>query len=246
MAIQKRTYIDFLGQPEPSVWLTAAVGGTHVADGTDNSVNQWQFSNGAQLEVINADANADIIPTKVAGEGLRIPLDSANEDGIEITVSDSLNSTGPCFTVGTDAAFRVDMKVKIVDVSELDVAAVGFRKQAAYTAAIEADGELITDYTDIACLNVNLGNIDTNTRINSSGPSAVDTTDDWADAAVHKVKVLVSSAGVVTYKLDNTTPGAAAAFTFDDGEVVTPFFFYLNDSDVAGAVVLQKLKHGRQ
>ena len=49
---------------------------------------------------------------------------------------------------------------------------------------------------------------------------------------------------VVTYKVDGSAPAATAAFTFDDGEVVTPFFYYINASDVAGAVILRKVTWG--
>jgi len=58
--------------------------------------------------------------------------------------------------------------------------------------------------------------------------------------------VYVSAAGAVTYKINGVTPGTVAAFSFDAGEVVTPFFFLLHASDLAGAVVLRKYEVGRQ
>ena len=234
MAIQKKCYVDFLGGPEPATQLTLASGGTGAAAGSDNNVNQWLFANGAQLECLATAASTDIVPAKSAGVGLVIPNDQTDDEGVEIIVSDSLNSTGPCYTIGTDAAFRVDMKVKIPDVSDYDVAAVGFRKQAAFTAAIEADGELITDYTDIACLNVNLGNIDTNTRINSATGTATDTTDDWADDAAKTLSVLVSAAGVVTFEIDGAAPTVNTnTLTFDSGDVVIPFMAFTRAATTA-------------
>lgn len=227
MAIQKKCYVDFLGGPEPATQLTLASGGTGAAAGSDNNINQWQFAGGAQLEVLCSAANADIVPVKEAGVGLVIPNDNASDDGIEVIVSDSLNSTGPCYTIGTDAAFRVDMKVKIKDVSDYDVAAVGFRKQEAFTSATDADGELIVDYTDIAGLNVNLGNIDTFTRINSATGTATDSGDDWADGATKTLSVLVSAAGVVTFQIDGAAPTTNTnTLTFDNGDVVIPFMMF--------------------
>ena len=92
--------------------------------------------------------------------------------------------------------------------------------------------------------------IKSETILNNGTTTATDLTapssGDWADGATHTVKVKVSAAGAVTYELDGTAPTGAVAFSFDVGEIVTPFFFYLNDSNVAGAVVLQELKHGRQ
>ena len=227
MAIQKKCYVDFLGGPEPATQLMLASGGTGAAAGSDNNVNQWLFASGAQLECSCTAASSDIVPVKEAGVGLVIPNDDAGNEGVEILVSDSLNSTGPCYTIGTDAAFRVDMKVKIKDVSDYDVACVGFRKQEAYTAALEADGELITDYTDIAGLNVNLGNIDTFTRLNSATGTATDTTDDWADGATKTLSVLVSAAGVVTFQIDGAAPTVNTnTLTFDSGDVVIPFICF--------------------
>ena len=223
MAIQKKTYIDFLGGPEPSTQLTGASGGTGVAAGSDNDINQWQFANGAQLEVLCTAANADIVPVKSAGVGLVIPNDNTANEGIEMTVSDSLNSTGPCYTIGTDAAFRIDVKFKITDVSDYDVACVGFRKQAAYTAAVEAHAELITDYDDVALLNVNAGDIFTGTRLNAGTGTLTDTTDNWADTATKTLSVLVSSAGVTTFQIDGAAPTTTQTHTFDDGDVVIPF-----------------------
>ena len=227
MAIQKKCYVDFLGGPEPATQLMLASGGTGAAAGSDNNVNQWMFANGAQLECSATAANSDIVPVKSAGVGLVIPNDNTANEGVEILVSDSLNSTGPCYTIGTDAAFRVDMKVKIPDVSDYDVACVGFRKQEAYTAALEADGEIITDYTDIAALNVNLVNINTCTRLNSGTGTATDTDDDFADDATKTLSVLVSASGVATFQIDGVAPTTNTnTLTFDDGDVVIPFMAF--------------------
>ena len=37
-----------------------------------------------------------------------------------------------------------------------------------------------------------------------------------------------------------------AAFTFDAGEVVTPFFYFLHDTDVCDTVILQSFECGHQ
>jgi hypothetical protein len=43
---------------------------------------------------------------------------------------------------------------------------------------------------------------------------------------------------VVTYKIDGAAPSVTAAFTFDSGDTLIPFFYFLNDTDLAGAVEL--------
>jgi len=227
MAIQKKTYVDFLGMPEPEVHLTHATTQTGVAAGTDTKANQWMFANGSQLECWMGDASAHIVPVKVAGVGLDVPLDAADNDQIQVIVSDSVNSTGPCFTVGTDAAFRLDVKFLIDDVSDMDVCAVGFRKQAAFVEDLQTPADWKTAYTDMAALSCNAGNIYIYHSLNGND-AEVDTTDDWADAATKTLSVLVSAAGVVTYLIDGVAPTTTLAQTFDDGDVVIPFFEAIN------------------
>ena len=235
MAIQKRTYIDFLGQPEPFCQLTNASTGTGIAATGDTSVNQWTFSNGAQLEYRQELASADILPVKTAGVGLVIPNDNVNQEGGEIIVSDSVNSTGPCFTVGTDAAFRFDLKVKVPVVADYDIIAAGFRKQAAMVNDLNDDPELITLYDDIACLNINEGTIDTCMRLDSGTGVDTPTTDTVANDATVTLTTLVSAAGVATFLIDGAAPTVNTnTMTFSDGEVLIPFFAYCKD-DTAGA-----------
>ena len=111
--------------------------------------------------------------------------------------------------------------------ADFDVACVGFRKQEAYTAAIQADEEIITDYEDVAALNVNLGNIDTCTRLGSGTGVDTDTLDNWANAATKTLSVLVSSAGVVTFLIDGVAPTTNTnTLTLADGAVVIPFMAF--------------------
>ena len=228
MAIQKRTYVDFLGMPEPEVHLAHANGGTGVAAGTDNSKNQWMFANGACLEAWNGEASALIVPVKVAGVGIDIPLDAVSNDAMEILVADSINSTGPCFTVGTDAAFRVDVKIKLDDVSDYDVCSVGFRKQAAFVDDLTDTAGWKTAYTDMAALSSTSGDVYIYHSLNGAD-AEVDTTINLTDGDTFTFSVLVSAAGVVTYELNGMSPAVGSyttlAQTFDDGDVVIPFFY---------------------
>ena len=223
MAIQKKTYVDFLSSPEPEVHLIHAAGLTGVAAGTDNKANQWMFSNGGCLEAWMGEASALIVPVKVAGVGIDIPLDAVSDDAIEILVADSINSTGPCFTVGTDAAFRIDVKVKLDDVSDYDVCSVGFRKQGAFVDDLTTTANWKTAHTDMAALNSTQGDVYIYHSLNGND-AEVDTTNNFADAATHTFSVLVSAAGVVTYLIDGVAPAATLAQTFDDGDIVIPFF----------------------
>ena len=170
--------------------------------------------------------------------GLDVGLDQTDNDGVEIC-GGILASNKLTFTVGTDPAFYAKLRFSIADVSGTDDCAFGFRKVEAYQANID-------DYDEMAALNVISGNVTIETILNAGATTVTDTTEDWADAAEHELEVRVSAAGVVTYKFDDGTPATVAEFTFDDAEVVVPFFYFLHASDVAGAIVLTHFECGPQ
>ncbi|MEE8151269.1 MAG: hypothetical protein V3T43_06095 [Nitrosomonadaceae bacterium] len=171
-----------------------------------------------------------ILAPVLTATGLNVSLDQTDNDGVEITQG-ILAIGRHAYVVGTDGKFFLRVKFKIADVSGTDDCAVGFRKAEAYQAAIDS-------YDEMAVLNVISGDVNIETILNNAATTTTDTTDNWADAATHTLTVRVSAAGVVTYQFDNAAPTTVAAFTFDDAEVLIPFFYFLHDSDVAGAVEL--------
>ena len=79
-----------------------------------------------------------------------------------------------------------------------------------------------------------------------SATTSTDTTDNWADGESHTLRIDVSSTGIVTYKIDGATPTVLpAAYTFDDGEVVTPFFYLLHTSDASESLILESFTCGK-
>ena len=98
----------------------------------------------------------------------------------------------------------------------------------------------------MAVLNVILGDLFIETVLNTGATTSTDTTNNWADAATHTLKVLVSAAGVVTYQIDGAAPTTTAAFTFDNAEVVTPAFYLRHATTSPTSVVLQELECGLQ
>jgi hypothetical protein len=216
--------------------------------GLDTAIARHDYDDGLRLLVQNIGTQTTVSPISNAA-GMDYSYGNTNNLGVQWALADPVakeyHSSGPRidrYVVGSDAFF-CELRWSIADVDGADEMAFGFRKVEAFQAAID-------DYDEMACLNSISGDIKSETILNDGATTTTDLTSpssgDWADGATHKVKVLVSAAGAVTYKLDETTPGAAAAFSFDSGEIITPFFYYLNDSNVAGAVVLQKFKHGRQ
>lgn len=176
---------------------------------------------------------------------LDIGMDQTNDDGVNIWTH-MFPASGRPFVIGSDAAFYGLLKFSIADVSGTDDFHFGFRRAEIPNAAFD-------NYLDAAGFHVNGTTLNLETILNNAATTTTNTTDAMADAArTYTFKVLVSAAGVVTYQHDITTEGTlaaptvTAAFTFDDGDPVVPFIFFLNSADVAGEVAIYKWEVGYQ
>ena len=228
---KKFTSIEFEGIP-----VTQLIGGG-AATGTTGDENAM-IIDGEAFEYHILGTQTIVSPVSAA-DGLNVGMDQAENDGAEFTNGITSGSKS-AFTVGTSAAFYAKCSFIIPNVSGTDDCAFGFRKAEAYQANID-------DYDEMACLNVISGNITIETILNNGATSSTDTTDDWADTEEHTLEVYVSAAGVVTFKIDGAAPTTTATFTFDDAEVVVPFFYFLHAAaPVAGAVTLTKWEVGYQ
>lgn len=225
-------YIKQYFNSEPASCGKAGVGAAVGAAGSENLM----VLSDSILEYHIAGTQTILSPS-LGTNGLNIGMDQTANDGVEICCGISAHNKG-VFVVGTSAAFFARLVFSIADVSGTDDCAFGFRKVAAYAA--------IDDYTDAAALNVISGDINIETILNNGATTTTDTTANWADTATHELKVLVSAAGVVTYEIDGSAPATIAAFTFDDAEVVVPFLYFLNDTDLAGDVSLIEFECGLQ
>lgn len=214
--------------------ISSAKLGAGAATGVTGDENLMRL-NQSQWEYHILGTQTIVSPSMGVG-GLDINMDQTDNDGVEVCLGINAANKG-VFVVGTDPAFYAKMLFSIADVSGTDDCAFGFRKVEAYQAAID-------DYDELASLNVISGDIKIETILNGGATTTTDTTNNWADAATHELEVRVSAAGVVTYKIDGMPPATTAAFTFDDGEVVVPFFYFLNATDVAGEVVLKTFECG--
>jgi hypothetical protein len=82
--------------------------------------------------------------------------------------------------------------------------------------------------------------------LNDGTETITDTTQNWADTENHTLTVKVAKTGVVTYEIDGTAPTTTAAFTFDSGDTIMPFFRIQNATDVANGTVLKVWDSGLQ
>tara|TARA_Y100000310_G_scaffold189267_1_gene189242 strand:+ start:77 stop:820 length:744 start_codon:yes stop_codon:yes gene_type:complete len=237
MARRLKQYIDFaaISSGPVSAADTLADGTTPggAATGATGDENVLMFSNGETL-LHHVLGTQTLLTPSMTAVGLDIGQDQTANDGCELSTSAVTADGGIQFVVGTDDAFYFAAKIKVADIDGTDDLAVGFRKVEAFQANID-------DYDEMASLNVNgsgttTKNIQIETILNGASTSTTDTTNTWADGATVTLKVLVSAAGVVTYTIDGSAPTTTATFTFDDAEVVCPFIYFLNDSNLAGLV----------
>ena len=206
-----------------------------LVDGTAGDQTIHSYADGLQITFFPITGQAIDKPA-AATTGMNYAYDQTADDGWQWVMSDSVckgREGVDRFTVGKQA-FSAEIESSTDDVTGSDDCAFGFAKVDVHRAAID-------DCDEMAVLNVISGDIYIETVLNNGTTSSTDTTDNWADDEIHKLKVLVSKAGAVTYKIDGQAPSTTASFSFDQGEVVTPMMYYLQDSDLAPNVVLRKL-----
>ena len=206
-----------------------------LADGTAADTVLHAYADGLSITWSAVVAQAINNPAPTA-TGINYAGDQTNNDGIELVYS-CVTTKGregvDRFTVGKQA-FSAELEFSLAVVAGTDVGNFGFRKVEALNADLHA-------YDEMAGLFPISGNISIQTIINNAATVTTDTTANWGNTEVHSLKVIVSKAGVVTYKIDGADPTTTAAFTFDAGEVVTTFFHFLQASGAqTGALVLRK------
>ena len=215
--------------------VTSIKAGGAAAGATGNENMMCLGHNMFEYHVLGAGQT--ILAPSLVATGLLVSLDQTDNEGAEYTQG-ILARAKQAMVIGTDE-FYFKLKFSIADVSGADEVAVGFRKAEAYQANID-------DYADMAVLNVIGGAINIETMIGAAGTVTTDTTDTWADAAVHTLEVYVRRDGVVTYKVDGAAPTTVAAYTFTDALTVVPFFHLLHATTTPGDVILQEWECGLQ
>jgi hypothetical protein len=221
---------------------TDQAGGT--ASALDAGINILQVGDVPfQVRLEQAVTASPVFST--ANTGMLINVDDTDNEGLEISLgrlqSDGstvwTNSPG-AFTVGTDEAF-IRVRLSIGDVSDADQIAVGF-SVGAYPAA-----GTIETYTDLFCLNVDNGNVNIETRLNSGTAAATDTTDDVADAGTVTLECRVDANGNCRAFIDGADPSTNVTnFTFDSGDVIHAFYSQLNDAAGDPTVTLIEWESG--
>ena len=216
-------------------------GAYSVPDGGDNDVVIHQYPDGLQLACSYMGAVDEDGP-QIASTGMNYEAGDTDNEGYQWVMSypGSKGTEGfDSFTIGT-SAFYAKLTWSIETVAVLDYNWFGFRLKSQASVA-----EPRANATDYAVIGPNAGNISVETALNNTTATVLDTTDNWADAAVHTMEVRVSKAGVASFKIDGRDPTTnTTSVTFDDGDVVTPWFVAMKASGATCNTILQELEVG--
>ena len=239
LADSKRVY-DF--SAPPVIVDDGIYGGTYaVPDGTADAITVHQYRDGLQLCCAYMGTCTDDGPA-IAATGMNYENADTGNLGFQWVMkhpgskgSENLDQ----FTIG-QAAFYAKLEFSLADVSEADYCWFGFR-----LASQAAVAEPRANATDYAVIGPNAGNISVETALNNTTASVLDTTDDWANGAVHTMEVRVAKSGAATFKIDGQDPTInTTTLTFDAGDVVTPWFVYMKSGSSAAACILRRLEVG--
>jgi len=210
--------------------------------GATGNVNIMSLQEGITMEEFIIGAGQTIIAPRLENDGLLISLDLTATEGAEYNFGTTTRSRHT-YTIGTSAAFYVQARFKVADVSGCEPLLLGFRK-------VEANNAAYTAYTDYASIGIktsaNADLITLSTEIGGGGTTDTNTNDGWTDGQTHTITVLVSGAGVTTYLIDGVAPTSTAAYTFTNALQVMPFIRLEHAAVAPGAIHLISLECGLQ
>lgn len=222
---------------QPSV---SKLDGFTAPTGTAADINVARFRNGLNANYIVKGTQTLLAPLlDTAGKGLDISQDQTDNDGVEYVFGGNTANNPYALTVSPSVAQQaagainngfLKLKLRIADVSGTDDLCIGYRKQEASQANVD-------DYDEGAWVNVNLGALQVETIKNNAATVTTVGTGTWLDDATHTVEVKVLGTQV-RFFYDGTEITGLPAFSFDVGEVLVPFLFFLQATTTPGKVWL--------
>lgn len=234
MARNKNVYVDFT-QEEALALYNTATGITALA--ADTTANAFRTSSGQYFEQWADGQNDQLVLTGGANDGTGWVMAHDNAaDALEITPGIT-SGRAVSFTTGTDAAFFLQCVFMVGTVARNTMLTCGFRKLGAYVTIKAANAATaLAAHTDKAGIGVVAvaGTLATQTSLNNTDAQTTLAKAAVTDNQYLALKVLVSSAGVVTYQVGVSSTAAlavadlaadanAVAFTFDTAEVLIPY-----------------------
>lgn len=238
-----RTGDDITFTQSPLTCTAANTGG--VATGATGDTNLLSFQEGVIMEQFVLGAGQAIIKPVMTSTGLLISGDETATEGYEYNFGAARANSRHSFTIGTSAAFYLEFTFRADDISGLEPCYCGFRK----TQANQAQGNIAL-YTDFVGYGLNdgvaPGDAVISTQLNTGGLTNTDTNDAWADTETHTLRINVSAAGVVTFLFDGGAPTVTQAYTFDNADVVHPYFRFEFNAAAPDAIEWISMECGYQ
>ena len=200
-----------------------------------------------------------VVDASATAVGLNLQLDGETTDncGMELSIggSSTIANNANKYVVGTHSGY-IDATFWTQDWDDYDNVSIGFRKvqahQAGHNAIVAAQsGDPL--YTDFVSYGAQTGNdIGISSDLNDGGSGNYqDTGDNPADSQNMRVRVTLSSAGVVTYSwVVNAiagegvlaAPTTTQSFTFDDGDTIVPYVTTLKNGAADVELLLKDIK----
>lgn len=196
-----------------------------AATGTDGDENRVILEDGLfEYHIIGTVGAPELdIAGTIAAGGLDVSMDAADAEGLEMTEGITARNKHS-LVAQTDSGY-IEVKLYITDVSGCNDVAVGWRKVEGY----EAD---IATYTDIYTLSATKGDVYIMTALNDATLIIDDTAINTANTTAITLKVVVATDGTVTSFVNGVDETEhQTEYTFDSGDVLVPFFYYLGNSD---------------
>jgi hypothetical protein len=215
------------------------------------------FTAAGKTPQVDGDIPATDTSGTQAGFDLQMDCETAGADvGLEVVVGGGPMGGNHALTVGTHSGY-IDATFQTPDWTDFDCVAIGWRKVEDFDdghvpilkTAASGDG-VYTDYAAFGALGDT--NLETMTETNTGGSST--STDLGASVPVDnqnlRIKIHVSSTGVVTYGFvvnavagagTLAEPASVASFTFDDGDVIVPYIATLSDTSAADVLWLKDI-----
>jgi hypothetical protein len=237
--LKSGVYTNKVFNDHPLVCVNTAPSYMSNPTGTGGDLNlaRWISPLGVMSALIHVKGTQTLLtPLLDTTNGLDISQDQTDNDGVEYIFGGHLGPLNPyAVTVGTTPNTFARLKIKIADVSGTDDCAFGFRK-------LEASQANLDDYDEAAFLNVILGDIKTETILNGAATTTSAALTTAVDGATKDLKVEIVGRNVRFY-VNGVRYGLS--FRFDAGEVVVPFFFFLQATTSPGKVFFQEFEYGR-
>jgi hypothetical protein len=245
--------VDGQTLPSPGLFETFSEGA--AGKGIHNNEPDWTaFTGTAQAPQNMHNGNGHVFAFAALGDnqatqpvmaatGVDFAGDQADNEGYEVNIG-WFGATGRPFIVGTDPAFFFCMSSAVTDIDGGDEYWIGFRKvEDAYNAAPNG-------YTDYYAIGFNAAAdpaaIFVENELNGAGANSDDTSDTW-DGTAKKFCVNVSNAGLATATNDGAAPSTPpTAYTFDDGDMLIPYFMFIQVAAAFDNVVITEFEAGFQ